>query len=149
MKLQQIGRLCFGDQLNLASDDQMVGCGLVYIGYYIVVNVQCHGPTVYFLMYNGYCLVSNGYLVFSCGFPVQCLVATVLLMLSHVSCPVSSGQTQTWNLSRTHGHCPCKILPTWGKIGLLTYAICRKFFCLCNFEVFFVVFFIKNGVTQV
>ena len=22
---------------------------------------------------------------------------------------------QTWNLSRTHGHCPCKIVPPWGK----------------------------------
>ena len=28
------------------------------------------------------------------------------------------GAMQTWNLSQTHGHCPSKLLSSWGKIKL-------------------------------
>ena len=51
-----------------------------------------------------------------------------------------STSLQTWNLSWTHGHCPCKIWPAWGKIDLWTHAICCKFSSCCYFEVFFFVF---------
>ena len=57
---------------------------------------------------------------------------------------VASVKCQTWNLSLTHGHCPCKILPAWGKIELWTYAICCKFSSQCYFEVFFSLWFWFN-----
>ena len=44
----------------------------------------------------------------------------------------------TQNLSLTHGNCLCKIVSPWDKIGLWTYAVCRKFTFAC---------FVKNNGT--
>ena len=37
------------------------------------------------------------------------------------------------NLSWTHGHCPCKIWPPWGKKELWTFSICGELFS--NFHI--------------
>ena len=39
---------------------------------------------------------------------------------------------QTWNLSRTHKHSPCKFLHPLGKIKVWTYAVSYKFTSFCN-----------------
>ena len=41
-------------------------------------------------------------------------------------------QGHTWNLSWRHWYCPCKSLPTWGKIGPQTYIVCYKLIYFCN-----------------
>ena len=47
-----------------------------------------------------------------------------------------TSDTQTWNLSRTHGQCPCKFLPPFGKIKLWTDTVCRKLTYHCNVYIF-------------
>ena len=48
---------------------------------------------------------------------------------------------QTWSLSRTHGHCQCKISSPWGKMELWTYAVYCNFFSSYNF-LFFLSYFL-------
>ena len=48
----------------------------------------------------------------------------------------SMKRVQTWNLSRTHGHCPCKNLLTWGKIKLWTYVVRIRIFSFFLYNFF-------------
>ena len=41
---------------------------------------------------------------------------------------VQHTQHKTWNLSQTQGHCQCKMLLPWGKIGSKHMLVVKKMF---------------------